>query len=151
MNNFNTSRRNDYDDFAQRRAEREARRTAERERAERRQKVAKRIGAVALSAGLIIGGAGVAKNAIDNTQDVQPVGYDKITVQQGYTPWESVVATQEDITSYNESHPGSEIKGNYSADVICHNIEEANPDKDSGNLQVGDTYIIPDYTPNESK
>lgn len=84
-----------------------------------------------------------------NVDTLYPVDYDRQTVEWGYTVWQTVKDTESDIENYNENHPHSQLSGNYDDQTIMDDIQRANPDKDLNKLNVGDTIIIPDYTPDD--
>lgn len=157
MNNFNRSYNSSYQPderyYSERRAAREAHREEQREHEEKVSRLKKVIGAGAaaiFAVTMVTGGADAIANAYKKTQPVEEVATERVKVHSGDTAWDYAKAAKQDIHDYNEEHPDNPVRGNASLDIIRTNIQNDNPDKNIGELQPGDTLIIPDYTPNES-
>lgn len=158
MNNFDKSYSSSYQPderyYSERRAAREAYREEQREQEEKVSRLKKVIGvgvAAIFAVTLANGGGEMVANAYKNSQPVEEVATERVKVVSGDTAWDYAKEAQQDIHDYNEEHPDDPVRGNDSLDIIRTDIQNDNPDKNIGDLQPGDTLIIPDYTPNESE
>lgn len=158
MNNFNKSHSGssyqpDEKYYSERRAAREAYREEQCEQDEKVSRLKKVIGvgvAAIFAVTLANGGGEAIANVYKDTQPVEEVATERVKVRSGDTAWSYAKDAQEDIHEYNERHPDDPVRGDDSLDIIRTDIQNDNPDKNIGELQPGDTLIIPDYTPNES-